>query len=180
MSSSMKTKNLGMNLFIDTDVVDFNDINKNFNVLDALPFCVKSGVTTATYQQYILKNGNENTAYGNPIDVKWNYKIYNDKTFEMYAKIELTTLSCTAAIGSLFRSGYLRVYLPNKYSDGTMFNIAEVSDLNINMSSDSYDWIILTNGPSIVNNFTFRIVGPKKETYSVYRQIFVNVKGVIS
>ena len=180
MSASKKSKNLNMNLFLETDYVDFEDINNNFEIIDSKPFCVKSGFTIAKYQQYILSNGNENTQYGSETDVKWYYKVYNDKTFEMYAKIELTNLQCITAIGSLYRSGYVRVAIPSKYSDNTTFNIASIRDIKLSLSSDSYDWPVLTTRSSINDYFTFRLVGPKAEKTSIYRQIFLNVKGEIS
>ena len=56
---SSKTSNLGLTIWNDTDPVDFEEINSNFQAIDRLVSCIESGIVTTSY------NGETTT------DVNW-------------------------------------------------------------------------------------------------------------
>lgn len=41
--------NMGFNLFLESDVVDFEQLNANFEKLDKMVLCIESGTKTASY-----------------------------------------------------------------------------------------------------------------------------------
>ena len=67
------TSNLGLTIWNESDPVNFEDINNNFEKIDRLVNCIESGIVTSTY-----------TGGTNPT-AEWRYKKYSDGTDDMSA-----------------------------------------------------------------------------------------------
>ena len=78
--SANKTKNLGLNIWLENEPVNFEEMNENFEKIDHFVSCTESGVKTASYS-----GGSDTVA-------NWRYKKYSDGTVEMSAKLNFTNL----------------------------------------------------------------------------------------
>ena len=81
------TSKLGLNTWLENDVVDFEEINENFEKLDNMVMCIESGTKTANFS-----GGTTSVA-------TWRYRKYSDGTVEMSAKLEFTNLKCDGGSG---------------------------------------------------------------------------------
>ena len=155
-----QTTNLKLNTWNETDVVNFEEINANFEKLDTMVMCIESGTKTAPYTG----------GYGDSV-ATWHYKKYSDGTIDMSAKLTYSNLKCDGETSQgIFYSGSSKVTFP--------FEFRDVFDLQMHMASNSNAWISDINNTSIYNDVTFRLLAMHKETDEIYRQVFINVKGV--
>ena len=139
-----QTTNLKLNIWNETDVVNFEEINANFEKLDTMVMCIESGTKTAPYTG----------GYGDSV-----------------AKLTYSNLKCNGETSQgIFYSGSSKVTFP--------FEFRDVFDLQMHMASNSNAWISDINNTSIYNDVTFRLLAMHKETDEIYRQVFINVKGV--
>lgn len=156
-----KTSKLGFNIFLETDAVDFEDINENWRKLDEMTLCTKSGVKTASYE------------HGMASAAKWYYKIYSDGTLEMSAKLDYNSsrMQCNVGTSAPFISGQSIVYFP--------FEFKEVYDVQMHLSSNTRGRIINTNGNTVQNSVKLIFESNEKENTDQYKQVFISVKGVV-
>ena len=155
-----KTNNLGLNTFLETEYVDFEQIKENFEKIDDLVSCVESGTKTSSYTG------------GSDSVVTWRYKKYSDGTIDMSAKMEFTNLKCDGGSSSPYYSGDSKVYFP--------FSLSQVYDVQMHLASNTIGWVSDITGKSVLDHVMFRVMGTEHESSYVYKQIFINVKGVLA
>ncbi len=155
-----KTTNLGLNVFLENEVVDFEQINNNFETIDKQIYCVESGTITSNYT-----GGSSSVAV-------WRYKKYSDGTVEMSTKIEFTNLKCNGGNSAPYYSGDSTLYFP--------FTLSEVYDVHMHLASNTIGWVSDTTGYSINDFVIFKIMSMSLEEDYIYKQVFINVKGVLA
>ena len=79
---SSNTSNLGFTIWNESDPVNFEDINNNFEKIDRLVNCIESGVVTSTYTGGI-----------NPT-AEWRQKKYSDGSVDMSTVLYFSNLTC--------------------------------------------------------------------------------------
>lgn len=154
-----QTSNLNLNTWLENEVVDFNEINANFEKIDSLVSCVESGTVTSNYT-----GGADSVA-------KWRYKKYSDGTVEMSAKLGFTNLKCNGGSRSPYYSGASTVYFP--------FTLSEVYDVQMHLASNTIGWVSDITGKSVLDSVMFRVMATENESTEKYKQIFIQVKGVM-
>lgn len=154
-----KTKNLHLNTWLESDPVNFEELNANFEAIDQLVSCVESGSKTAGYS-----GGSDSVA-------TWRYKKYSDGTVEMSAKLNFTNLKCNGGSAAPYYSGTVTVSFP--------FEFAEIYDVQMHLASNTIGWVSDITGEAVNNKVMFRVMGMWLETDFIYKQVFVNIKGVL-
>lgn len=154
-----QTSNLKLNTWLENEAVDFSEVNANFETLDKLVSCVESGTTTSNYS-----GGSDSVA-------KWRYKKYSDGTVEMSAKLGFTNLKCNGGTKSPYYSGSSTVYFP--------FTLSEVYDVQMHLASNTIGWVSDITGKSVLDSVMFRVMATENESTEKYKQIFIQVKGVM-
>ena len=154
-----QTTNLKLNTWLENEIVDFSEINANFETIDKLVFCTESGTKTSNYT-----GGSDSVA-------NWRYKKYSDGTIEMSAKLGFTNLKCNGGTQSPYYSGTSSVYFP--------FTLTEVYDVQMHLASNTIGWVSDITGKSVLDMVMFRVMATECETDQKYKQIFVQVKGVM-
>lgn len=154
-----KTANIGLNTWLENEVVNFEEVNENFEKIDGLVSCIESGTKTTSYT-----GGASSVA-------TWRYKKYSDGTVEMYTKLEFVNLKCNGGSEAPYYSGDSKLYFP--------FELSEVSDVQMHLVSNTIGWVSDITDKSVLDYVTFRVMAMKFEDENIYKQIFVNVKGVI-
>lgn len=148
---SSKTSNLGLTIWNDTDPVDFEEINSNFQTIDGLANCIESGIVTVT-------------------DVNWYYKKYSDGVAEACAILSYSTLTCNTGTAAPYESAISTINFPFAFS--TVYNI------QMNLVSGTTGWI--TNTSVSLDSASFKICNIVQESASAYKQVCVSVKGKIN
>lgn len=155
-----KSEKMGFNIFLDTDVVDFELINENFNKLENAVICIESGTKTSSYTGGVSGS------------TTWRYKKFSDGTIEMTAKMGFDNLKCNGGTTSPYYSGDTKVYFP--------FTFSSVYDVQMHMASNTIGWVSDITGKSALDHVVFRVMATTKEDSYEYKQIFINVKGVLA
>lgn len=151
--------NLGLNLFLENDVVDFEDINENFQKIDDLVSCIESGTKTANY------SGGASTV------ATWRYKKFSDGTIEMSSKLEFINIKCNGGTSSPYYSADSQINFP--------FELSEVYDVQMHLASNTIGWISDITEKSVLEYVRFRVMGTAYESTNIDKQIFITVKGVV-
>lgn len=154
------TENLGLTTWLENDIVDFDQLNANFEKLDSMVMCIESGTKTASYS-----GGSDSVA-------TWHYKKYSDKSIEMCAKLNFVNLKCNGGTGSPYYSGDSTVYFP--------FTFSEIYDVQMHLASNTIGWISDITQKSVLDFLRFRIMATEYESTNVYKQVFVSLKGVLA
>lgn len=155
-----KSEKMGFNIFLDTDVVDFELINENFNKLESAVICVESGTKTSAYTGGVSGS------------TTWRYKKFSDGTVEMSTKMEFEDLRCNIGQTSPYYSSDSKVYFP--------FNLSSVTDVQMHLASNTIGWVSDITGKGVFDHVLFRVMATAKENNYEYKQVFINVKGVLS
>ena len=154
------TTNLGLNTWFESEVVDFEQINANFEKLDTMVMCLESGTKTANYT-----GGSDSVA-------TWRYRKYSDKTVDLWAKLNFTNLRCNGGSGSPYYSGDSKIYFP--------FALSAVTDVQMHLASNTIGWVSDITGQSVLDNVRFRLLATEYESQPLYKQVFISVKGVLA
>ncbi len=152
-----QTAKVQFNVFLENEVVDYEQVNENFEKLDAMALCIESGEKTASYSG------------GTSGNATWRYKKYSDGTIELYTKLEFENLKCDGGAAFPYYSGTATVMFP--------IQLLEVHDVQIHMASSTVGWVCDVTDKNVLDNVRFKIISTTHETTGVYKQVFVNVKG---
>lgn len=153
------TNNIGLYTYLENEVVDFEQINTNFEKIDELVSCIESGVKSAEYS-----GGSVGTA-------NWNYKKYTDGTVEMYTGIDVTSLKCNGGTEALYYSSEALVAFPFKIN---------IKNIQTHLSSSVVNFVTDDGEMIAKNNVSFKLHSYTKETSTVSKRLFIYVRGVIS
>lgn len=154
------TKKLGLHTWLENETVDFTEINENFEKIDNLPFCIESGTKTSSYT-----GGSSSTA-------TWRYKKYSDGTVDMSTVLYYENLKCNGGSQAPYYSGASKVNFP--------FNLKAVYDVQMHLASNTIGWVADITNRTVADSVTFRVAAVYPESDLMYKQVFINVKGVIS
>lgn len=154
-----QTNRCKFNTFLENDVVDFEQINENFEKLDAMGFCVETGTKAANY---------DGTTSGS---ILWRYRKYSDNHVELSIKLEFGNLACNGGTEVPYSSGQVNVYLPFKFSD--------IYNIQMHMSSNTVGWVQDVTAKGSSDKVSFKVLSMDKETVTVYKEISIIVKGVL-
>ena len=154
------TEKQGFNIFLETDPVDFEKINENFQKIDSFILCTESGTKTASYTGGVTTNAT------------WRYKKYSDGSIEMWTKMEFDNLKCNSGASSPYYSGSSTVYFP--------FSLSGVHDVQMHLASNTNGWVSDITGKSVLDYVMFRVMSTTFESDYIYKQVFINVKGVLA
>ena len=155
-----KSSNLGLNTWLENEVVNFEEINQNFNIIDGLTSCIETGTKTASYS-----GGVSGVA-------TWYYRKYSDKSIDMWAKLEFDNLKCNGGTSSPYYSGDSKIMFP--------FTMSRVSNVQMHLASNTFGWVSNITGRSVLDSVSFRVIGLEYESTTEYKQIFIEVKGAIA
>lgn len=155
-----QTTNLKLNTWLENEPVNFEEVNENFEKIDKLPFVIESGTKAGAY------TGGSNGSN------TWRYKKYSDGTIEMSTKLEFDNLKCDSGTEIPYYSGYSKVTFP--------FALKEVYDVQMHLASNTIGWVADISNRSVLDSVTFKVAAAYKEINSVYKQVFINVKGVLA
>lgn len=153
------TAKLGLNLFLENEVVDFEQINANFRKLDSLRTCTESGTKTSNYP-----GGSDGVA-------TWRYKKYSDNTISLTTRLNFTNLKCTEGSAPPYYSATSEVVFP--------FAFSAIHNVQMHLASPTIGWVADSTGASTIDRVTFRLVGLEKETTIKYKQVYISVEGVL-
>lgn len=155
-----KTTNLKLNTWLENEPVNFEEVNENFEIIDKLPFVIESGTKVGTYTG------------GTQSSNTWRYKKYSDGTIEMHTKLEFDNLKCNGGSEAPYYSGTSKVTFP--------FSLAGVHDVQMHLASNTIGWVSDITGKSVIDYVLFRVASVYKEDSLEYKQVFINVKGVLA
>lgn len=147
------------NIFLENDFVDFEQINENFEKLDAMCLCTESGIKSANY------NGATSGS------ILWRYKKYADKTVDMDVKLEFGNIRCNGGAAAPYYSGQVNVYFP--------FNLSSVTNIQMHMTSNTVGWVQDVTPKGTLDYVSLKVLGMQYESENIYKEISLNVKGVI-
>lgn len=151
------TPNMSFNTFLESEVLDFEKINENFEKLDGYALCIESGEKTATYS---------GGASGN---ATWRYKKYSDGTIELYTKLDLDSLKCSSGASNPYYSSDVKVMLP--------ISITSIDGVQMHLSSDTTGWVCDKTGKSVLDYVLFKVMSTALESTNIFKRISIEVKG---
>lgn len=151
-------KNLGFNTFVENQIVDFDQVNENFKMIDKMCICTDSNQITA----------------GN---TSWYCREFADKTVDMTTKIEYADKRCTNGSKAPYYTSDVVVQLP--------FTLTKIHgiffDLSLAPKSDGnyiYGWVQNVTPKTSLSSVTFRIMAMESETEYINKQVSIHVIGV--
>lgn len=155
-----KTPKLGLNIWLESDPVNFEEVNENFKKIDDMVMCIESGEVSSSYSGGVSGS------------TTWKYKKYSDGTIDMSTKMEFTNIKCNGGSSAPYYSGTLNLYLP--------FTLSQVYDVQMHLASNTIGWVSDITGQSVLDKVTFRLLAMENESDYKYKQVFINVKGVLA
>lgn len=157
---SSTTKNLGLTIWNDTDPVNFEEINSNFKKIDSLVNCIESGIVTSTYTEGYQSN------------IEWHYKKYSDGSVDMSGILYYTNLKCNQGSEAPYYSGVSTVNFP--------FAFSKVYNVQMHLVSNTFEWLVNVTGETVSDSVMFRLFNMQIENNENYKQVFINVKGILA
>ena len=170
------TPNLGFNTFLETDVFDYQAINTNFDIIDALLMPSEVGTMDSTYS-YSDYDGTARTG-----TATWNYKKYSDKTIELNTTFTISLLGTSNGSSAPYYSNLVTLPLPTTINSVYKVGVDSVTDSEASISSAQVrGWTCMyaTSLTDIKNNgVRFRVLADKKRQGGTTMIFFIEVKGV--
>lgn len=155
-----RTPNLGLNTWLESDVVNFEEVNENFEKIDTMVMCTESGEVTSSYSGGVSGS------------TTWKYKKYSDGTIDISTKMEFTNVKCNGGSAAPYYSGTTTLYFP--------FTLSQVNDVQMHLASNTIGWVSDITGQSVLDKVMFRLLAMEYESDYEYKQVFINVKGVMA
>lgn len=155
-----KTPKLGLNIWLESDPVNFEEVNENFKKIDDMVMCIESGEVSSSYSGGVSGS------------TTWKYKKYSDGTIDMSTKMEFTNIKCNGGSSAPYYSGTLSLYFP--------FTLSQVYDVQMHLASNTIGWVSDITGQSVLDKVSFRLLNMESESDYKYKQVFINVKGVLA
>ena len=155
-----KTKNLKLHTWLESEVVDFEEVNENFTKIDTLPFCIESGTKTSSYTG------------GSSAIATWRYKKYSDSTVDMSTVLYFDNLKCNEGTEAPYYSGVSKVDFP--------FTLKAVYDVQMHLASNTIGWVADITNRTVADSVSFRVASVSVEKDLMYKKIFINVKGALA
>ena len=156
------TPKLGLNTWLENEIVNFEEINANFERLDVMPMCVESGTKTASYS---------GTTSGT---TPWYYRKYSDGTIDMFTCVSYTDLICSKGSSAPYYSEDSKVYLP--------FDIMQFLDVQMHLvTPDTYGWVVDATDKVAFDHVKIRVASNTYELNSSYdKRVYISIKGVLN
>ena len=156
-----KTTNLKLNTWLESDVVDFEQVNENFQIIDGLVNCMEAGTWTSTYTDGDVTR-----------TATWYYRKYTNGHVDMYGKLGFNRgdLLCSEGDESPYYSEYKQINYPVTFTSIYHLDIGTSNTKNSN-------WTVNLTGSSTMGYCGFRLVSRPKETENAYKVVYISVKG---
>lgn len=154
-----KTPILGLNTWLESDFVNWQDLNENFEKLDSTSVCRETGTAVASYTG------------GSVTSVQWRYKKYSDGTVEMSASFPYNTLACNNGTSVPYESGITDISFPFMFSD--------IYNVQVYMASELKGWVSNITKAETLDHLTLVVLSMTKENIPMNKRLFINVKGVL-
>ena len=152
------TTNMQFNTFLESEIVDIDKINENFEKLDKFVLAIEGGEKTAAFS---------GGATGN---VVWKYKKFSDGSIELYTKLDLSNLKCSNGSKAPYYSNDMKVMFP--------FQMLDIDNVQLQMrSTNTLGWADDVTGKDILDYVLFRVTGMNSENTAAFKQVYINVKG---
>ena len=90
----------------------------------------------------------------------------------MSTKMEFTNIKCNGGSSAPYYSGTLSLYFP--------FTLSQVYDVQMHLASNTIGWVSDITGQSVLDKVMFRLLNMEYESDYKYKQVFINVKGVLA
>lgn len=155
-----KTEKLELNVWLESEPVNFEEVNANFEKIDSLPLCIESGTKSSSYTG------------GSDASATWLYKKYSDGTIEMCTRLEYTNLKCNGGTSAPYYSGVSEVTVP--------FTLSRTYDVQMHLASNTIGWISDITAKAAMDKIRFRVMAMSLESSTEYKMVFINVKGVLA
>lgn len=154
------TTKLGLNTWLENEVMDVDQLNANFEKLDSMVMCLENEKKTANY------TGGSDTV------VTWHYRKHSDGTVDLWTKLSFSSLKCNGGSAFPYYSEDVKIYLP--------FSLSAITDVQMHLASGTIGWICDVTGKGILDYLQFRVMSTVYESTTLYKEVFINVKGVLS
>lgn len=152
------TSRLGLHIWNEDEIVDFDEFNENFKNIDKLHLITESGSKTA------------NTTGGTNNIVSWYYRLFIDGTIDMYCKLDYDTLKCNVGSAAPYTTQELTVTFP--------FSFTEIRDVRMSLkSSETKGWVFNVTEEGVLNKLAFVIGSFTKEESNGHKTIYISLKG---
>lgn len=153
------TSNLGLHIWNEDEIVNFEEFNENFQKIDNLLVITEFGTKTA------------NTTGGTDNIVTWYYRIFDNETVDMYAKLSYDSLKCGNGDAAPYLTDTLTVSFP--------FGLSEIRDVHMHMASSTKGWVFNTTESGVLDKLSFQVGSFTKETTNNHKDIFISLKGKV-
>lgn len=154
-----KSTKFGFNLFLENDIVNFEELNDNFKKIEDLVLITESGVKSATYTE------------GSEANVKWYYRKYSDGTLEMWTKIGYSKLICETGAAGQYSSAESTINFP--------FAFSSIENVQMSLNADMTGYVVNTTANAVLDSLKLKVISANKESTDIFKQISINVKGVL-
>lgn len=153
------TSNIGLHVWNEDEIVDFEEINENFEKIDDLLLVVEYGTKTA------------NTTGGTDNIITWYYRVFNNQTVDMYCKLDCDSLKCN--------NGSAVPYLTNELTVSFPFGLSEIRDVHMHMASSTKGWVFNTTEENVLNKLSFVVGSFENESTNNHKTIYISLKGKV-
>ena len=154
-----KTDNLKLNTWLESDVVDFADMNENFGIIDGLVSCVKS-----------YKASSKCTGASSAV-ADWYCKEFSDGRVDALCKIKSSDIACSVGDTAPYSSGAVVVKLPAE--------LYAISNVQMGIASDGICWVHDVTASQSTSSVSFKVIGMESEKSAKSRTVYISVKGVM-
>lgn len=152
-----KTTKLGLNTFLESEVLNYEDVNYNFEKIDEYPICIESGKKSSTYSGAVSGNAT------------WYYRKYSDGTIDLYTNIETTGLKCSSGASAPYHSNTTKILIP--------ISLSTIYGTELSLTSEYLGWVADITGKNVNDYITFQVVGLKVESNNTYKRVYIHIKG---
>lgn len=166
----IRTPNLGLATWLENDIVNFEDINDNFEKLDNCIVGLSKGYES---EPATVIGGGANAS-------PWKYKTYSDGSTEITIAIQYAALRCCTAnsAAGVYASETSTVYLPPTHVFDYIHDIriTAVNELSVG-TKQAYNWASIIEYDSFSRAIRFALLSTESEPDTNIKQVYISIKG---
>ena len=157
-----RTEKLGLHTWLENEIVDFEEMNENFEIMDALPLCIGSGARSAPYSGSTLTTD----------AAVWYFRRYSDGVVEISGKFVHNALPVSTGAAAPYTTDQTTITFPITFN----------KIYSINITCNGYETMcipVLTTPADITNYISYKLMSFTQETSSEYtdKEVYITVKG---
>lgn len=159
---AVKTENLNLNTWLESDYVNFEEINENFETIDTFIVATEAGTVTSTYTDGSGISGN----------ITWRYKKYSNKTIEIVAAVDVHNWLANTQFGEtgIYGTTDMTINMP--------FSFVNLYDTHVNVQCPNAMLIFNKTAITEATALTIQAAGFTSETDTDTKRIILNIRGV--